>query len=62
MKECDILGGQNILRLLLHIFTGSGPPTPMMYASDRGYVTVETRHSGSRTGVELRRIEIESQL
>ena len=26
MKECDILGGQNILWPLLHIFRGSGPP------------------------------------
>jgi len=28
MKEFDILGGQNILWLLLHIFRGSGPPNP----------------------------------
>jgi len=26
MKECDVLGGQNILWILLHIFRGSGPP------------------------------------
>jgi len=28
MKECDILGDQNMLWPLLHIFRGSGPPTP----------------------------------
>jgi len=27
MKECDILGGQNILWSLLHILRGSRPPT-----------------------------------
>ena len=34
MKECDILGGQNILWPLLPIFRRSGPPTPMIYALD----------------------------
>jgi len=28
MKECDILGGQNILGSLLHIFRGSRLPQP----------------------------------
>jgi len=34
MKECDILGGQNIHWPLLHIFRASGPPTgnPRIYA------------------------------
>jgi len=31
MKECDILGGQKILWLILHIFRGSGPPIPLIY-------------------------------
>jgi len=28
MKECDILGGQYILRPLLHVLRGSGPSNP----------------------------------
>ena len=31
MKECDILGGQNILWPLLHIFRGQDPFNPMIY-------------------------------
>ena len=38
MKECDILGGQNILWSLLHIFRGSRPFNPGIYAPDlQGY-------------------------
>jgi len=32
MKECDILGGQNILWPHLHIFSGSRPRNPRIYA------------------------------
>jgi len=32
MKECDILGGQDVLRPLIHIFRGVRIPNPMIYA------------------------------
>ena len=48
MKECDILGGRNMLWPLLHIFRGSGPPNPMIYAPDRLESCVASRRVASR--------------
>jgi len=36
MKECEILGGRNILRHLLHIFRRVRTPNPMDYAAEYG--------------------------
>ena len=47
MKESTFLGGQNILRPLLHIFRGSGPPTP----SGSAPLTVSVPESSRNVGV-----------
>jgi len=36
MKECDILGGQNIFWPLVHIFRVSRPSASMIYAPGHG--------------------------